>query len=92
MRKIIASLVEWENYEIAQNAARAPYFIVFDDDKFIKSIKNPFVSWGWAWFAVAELLKNEWCNLFIAWKIGENMKNQLDEYGIKCEGKELDIL
>jgi predicted Fe-Mo cluster-binding NifX family protein len=44
MKTIIASLVEGENYEIASNAARAPYFIVFEDDKFIKSIKNPFVT------------------------------------------------
>jgi predicted Fe-Mo cluster-binding NifX family protein len=30
MKTIIASLIEGENYEIANNAARAPYFIVFD--------------------------------------------------------------
>ncbi len=87
MKKIIASLVETENYEVANNAARAPYFIVFEDDKFIKSIKNPFVSWGWAGFAVAELLKDEWCELFIAWKIGGNLKDKLEEYEIKFEEK-----
>ncbi len=82
MKKIIASLVEWKNYEIAQNAARAPYFVIFEDGKYLKSIKNPFVSWGWAWFAVAELLKEEWCDEFIAWKIGWNLKNKLEEYKI----------
>jgi len=87
MKKIIASLVEGENYKVASNAARAPYFIVFEDDKYVKSIKNPFVSWGWAGFAVSELLKDEWCELFVAWKIGENMKGQLEEYGIKYEEK-----
>jgi len=87
MKKVVASLVEGDKYEVASNAARAPYFIVFDNDKFIKSIKNPFVSGGWAWFAVAELLKDEWCELFIAWKIGENMKGQLEKYGIKYEEK-----
>ena len=87
MKKIIASLVETEKYEVAQNAARAPYFIVFEDDKFIKSIKNPFVSWGWAWFAVAELLKKEWCDKFIAWKIWGNLKEKLEEYGINYEEK-----
>ncbi len=79
--------MEGQNYEIASNAARAPYFIVFEDDKYVKSIKNPFVSWGWAGFAVSELLKDEWCELFIAWKIGENMKGQLEEYGVKYEEK-----
>jgi len=83
MKKIIASLIEWEKYEIASNAWRAPYFIVFENDNYIKSIKNPFVSWGGAWFAVAELLKDEWCELFLAWKIWDNMKGQLEEYNIK---------
>jgi predicted Fe-Mo cluster-binding NifX family protein len=87
MRKIIASLVEWENFEIANNAARAPYFVVFEDDKFVKTIKNPFVSWWWAWFAVAELLKEEWCDKFIAWKIGWNLKEKLEEYNISYEEK-----
>ena len=87
MKKVIASLVEGENYEIASNAARAPYFIVFEDDKFIKSIKNPFVTWWWAGFAVAELLKEEWCEKFIAWKIWGNLKNMLEEYGIEYEEK-----
>jgi len=85
MRKIIASLVEWENYDISQNASRSPYFTVFENDKFIKSIKNSFISWGWAWFAVADLLKKEWCEKFIAWKIWENLKNKLNEYWIKYE-------
>jgi len=44
MKKIIASLIEGEKYEIASNASRAPYFIVFNDDKYEKSIKNPFTS------------------------------------------------
>ena len=85
MRKIIASLVEWEKYNISQNASRAPYFTVFENDKFVKSIKNPFVSWWWAWFAVADLLKKEWCKKFIAWKIWWNLKDKLDEYWIKYE-------
>lgn len=87
MKTVIASLVPDEKYEIAQNAARAPYFIVFEDGKFIKSIKNPFVAWWWAWFAVAELLKEEWANKFIAWKIGDNLRSKLEEYWIEYEEK-----
>ena len=68
--------------EIAVNAARAPFFLIFNDQDFVKSIKNPFVSgWG-AWFAAADLLKNEWCELFIAKKIWDNMKNRLGELWI----------
>lgn len=87
MKKIIASLIEWESYEIATNAARAPYFVVFENDNFVQTIKNPFVSWGGAWFAVAELLKDESCNLFIAWKIGDKLKWMLEEYNISYEEK-----
>ena len=74
MKKIIASLIDNEKYEVASNAARAPYFIIFIDDKYIETIKNPFISWGWAGFAVAELLKDNECDLFIAWKIGWNLE------------------
>ena len=85
MKKIIASLVEGENYEIANNAARAPFFTIFLDDKYIETIKNPFTSGGWAGFAVAELLKDKWCDLFIAWKIGWNLEQKLNEYAINFE-------
>ena len=87
MKTIIASLTEWEKYNIASNAARAPYFIVFEDKKYIKSIKNPFTSWWGAGFAVAELLKEEWCNKFIAWEIWGNLENKLKEYNIEYEKK-----
>lgn len=85
MRKIIASL--WKNIDsdIAQNAARAPYFLIFDDNKFVEAIKNPFVVWGWAWFAVADLLKENQCELFVAGKIWWNLKNKLDQYNIKYQ-------
>ncbi len=67
---------------LADNAARAPFFLVFDDEHFVKSIKNPFVTWGGAGFAVVDLLKSEWCELFIAKKIWDNMKNALDNNAI----------
>ena len=85
MKKIIASLTDWENFEIANNAARAPYFIIFNDNQYIETIKNPFVNWWWAWFAVAELLRDKWCELFIAWKIWGNLEQKLNEYNIKNE-------
>lgn len=40
MRKVIASLVEGKNYEIALNATRAPYFIIFEDDKYLRNQYN----------------------------------------------------
>jgi len=44
MRTIKPILEENQNASIADNAARAPFFVVFDDDQFVKIIKNPFAS------------------------------------------------
>lgn len=81
--KIIKPVLE-ENKDaaLAENAARAPFFLVFDDETFVKSIKNPFVTWGGAGFAVVDLLKTEWCELFVAKNIWDNMKNALDDNAI----------
>lgn len=88
MKKIIASL-NWEkNYEIASYAARAPYFVVFEDWNFVKYLKNPFTVWGGAWFAVAELLREENCDKFIAWKIWGNLRMKLEEYRIDYQETE----
>jgi predicted Fe-Mo cluster-binding NifX family protein len=59
--------------------------LVFDDEKFVKSIKNPFTTWGGAGFAVADLLKDELCEKFIAKKLWGNMKSALDNHGILYE-------
>ncbi|HKL43864.1 MAG TPA: NifB/NifX family molybdenum-iron cluster-binding protein [Candidatus Absconditabacterales bacterium] len=74
-----------ENAEIAINSARASYFVFFEDDKFVKFVKNPFTVGGGAGFAVADLLKNEGCEKFLAKKIGDNMKAKLEENGIIYE-------
>jgi predicted Fe-Mo cluster-binding NifX family protein len=42
MKKVVASLGPNPNDPIAENAARAPYFLVFEDDKFVEAVKNPF--------------------------------------------------
>jgi len=73
------------NSDIAENSARAPYFLLFNDDEFVKSIKNPFTTWGGAGFAVADLLKNEWCEKILVKKIWDNMKAKFKENGIIYE-------
>lgn len=74
-----------KNWEVAENASRAPFFVVFEDGIFKKTIKNPFVSWGGAGFAVADLLKDESCDKFLVKKIWGNLKTKLDEYNISYE-------
>lgn len=82
MLTIQPALEDKSDSEIAINAARAPFFLVFNDQIFVKSIKNPFVSWGWAWFAVVDLLKTEWCDLFVAKQLWDNIKQRLEDLGI----------
>lgn len=74
-----------EKSDIAINSARADYFAFFEDDKFIRFVKNPFTFWWGAGFAVADLLKNEWCEKIIVKKIWDNMKLKLEENGIIYE-------
>lgn len=88
MKTIIASLKWEENYEIASFAARAPYFVVFEDWVFSEVIKNPFTVWWWAGFWVAELLKEKNCGKFLAWKIWGNLRMKLEEYSIDYEETE----
>lgn len=85
MRIIKPVLENNEKADIAENAARAPFFVIFDDNKFVKSVKNPFTTWGGAGFAVADLLNNEWCDKFIAKKLWDNMKSALDNHNILYE-------
>jgi len=70
---------------IAENSARAPFFLVFEDEKFIKTIKNPFTWGGGAGLASADLLKDVGCELFVAKKIWDKMKTALDRHGISYE-------
>ena len=85
MKKVIAALWPEKDAPIAENAARAPYFLVFENDNFVKAIKNPFTIWWGAWFAVAEMLKDIKADVFVAKKIWPNLKNLLDNYNIKTE-------
>jgi len=73
---------------VAENAARAPYFLVFEDSRFVEAIKNLFTVWGGAWFAVAQMLKDMNVDVFVAKKVWPNLRQMLDEYGIKVEIKE----
>ena len=85
MKKVIAALGPQPDAPVAENAARAPYFLVFENDQFVEAIKNPFTVGGWAWFAVAEMLKDLWADVFVAKKVGPNLKQMLDQYWIKVE-------
>ncbi len=88
MKIAIASDGNSENSEISQRGGRAPYYLVFVDGKITEKIRNPFaMGGGGAGFSVAYMLANKQVQLVIAGELGDNMKDALQEKGIRYEEK-----
>lgn len=84
MKVAIASLGENENSQISPVGGRAPYYLIFENKKLVKVIKNPFrIGGGGAGFGVAKMLADEGVEMVVAGRIGPNMKAALEEKGIK---------
>jgi len=84
----IAISVEKENEDvlICPTAGRAPYYILFENKKKIKFMKNPFaVGGGGAGLGVVQMLYNENVDMIISGKFGENMIVALEEKGMKSK-------
>jgi len=96
MKKAIASLGKDKNSEISQVAGRAPYYLIFEGKKLVKTISNPFrQGGGGAGFGVAKMLANENVGEAVAGKFGGNMVSAMNENKIKtktAKGKVSDIL
>lgn len=84
MKIAVASLGEDENSQVSPVGGRAPYYLIFENKKLVKVIKNPFrIGGGGAGFGVARMLADEGVEIVIAGRIGPNMKTALEEKGIK---------
>ena len=84
MKIAIASESKDMNSEISLRGGRAPYYLIFEKNKFIEAIKNPFAKGsGGAGWSVAYMLAEKKVNLVVIGKIGQNMKTALEEKGIK---------
>jgi predicted Fe-Mo cluster-binding NifX family protein len=84
MKIAVSSVGKDKNSEISPAVGRAPYYLIFEEEKLVKVIKNPFaVGGGGAGFGVAQMLGNEGVKLVISGKFGENMKGALESKGIK---------
>ncbi|MBW2999372.1 hypothetical protein KY339_01760 [Candidatus Woesearchaeota archaeon] len=86
MKIAVASVGKEESSEVSPVGGRAPYYLVFEDRKLVKTISNPFrVGGGGAGFGVAKMLENEKVELAICGKFGPNMQNALESSGIKTK-------
>ncbi|MBN2324300.1 MAG: NifB/NifX family molybdenum-iron cluster-binding protein [Spirochaetes bacterium] len=83
MKIAIAALKKDETSQVSDQAARAPFFLVFDGQgALVETVKNPFRLGGGAGFAVAKLLADRGIDTFIAARIGDKMTAALRERGI----------
>lgn len=87
MKIAIASSKQDTSSEVNLQAGRAPYYLIFDDEKsLLESIKNPFViGGGGAGYGVAKMFSDRKVDLAIAGEFGQNMENALAEKGIKYD-------
>ena len=85
MKIAVAVIDKNENSEISSRGGRAPYYLIFDENKkFLKAVQNPFtMGGGGAGIAVAKMLADMDVNVFIANTIGEKMCAALNEKGVK---------
>jgi len=83
MKIAIASEGKTEESEISLRGGRAPYYLIFEKGKLVKTIKNPFaVGGGGAGWSVAQILADEKVELTIAGRAGPNMEFALKEKNI----------
>jgi predicted Fe-Mo cluster-binding NifX family protein len=84
MRIAISSMGESEDSQVSEMSGRAPYYLIFEDSRLVKAVKNPFrIGGGGAGFAVASMLADEKVNIVVSGKFGHNMTGALEEKGIK---------
>ncbi len=88
MKIAIASLGKDVNSEISPQAGRAPYYLIFEDDKLIEVWKNVFATGGGgAGPAVAKVMSDKKVVKIISVKLGEKMEAALLEKGVEFEEK-----
>ena len=90
MKIAVASLEKKERAEIAQQAGRAPYYLIFNEQgELLETWNNVFArGGGGAGFAVVDVMKEKEVGAIIAGKFGPNMTGAMDSAGIKYYEKE----
>jgi len=86
MKIAIASTGDKITDDVSPVTGRAEFYLIFEDKKLIKTIKNPFKhGGGGAGTGVAQMLSNEGVGLIVSGKIGENVRLFCDQKGIKTK-------
>lgn len=79
-RIAIASEEKTADSIICNVSGRAPFYLIFENKKLVKTIKNPFAKGGGgAGLGVVQMLHNENVNLIVSGQFGENMIQSLKE-------------
>jgi predicted Fe-Mo cluster-binding NifX family protein len=84
MRIAIASYKNDVASQVAEQAGRAPFYLIFDDGETpAEAVKNPFsVGGGGAGYGVAKMLADKSVDTVVAGKFGGNMIGALDQRGL----------
>jgi len=86
MKIAVASTGDKITDSVSPVTGRAEFYLIFEDKKLIKTIKNPFqYGGGGAGFSVAQMLGNEGVKLIISGKFGPNVKMFCDQKSIKTK-------
>lgn len=85
MKIAVAATGKDEKSDVSEMAARAPYYIIFNEKgELQESIKNPFaIGGGGAGFGVAKMLADKGVDMVIAGAFGGNMTGAMEERGLE---------
>ncbi len=79
MRVAVASEGKDESSKVSEVSGRAAYYLLFDDGKLNKVIRNPFaVGGGGSGLSVVRMLENEDVDKVISGRFGPKMKEALE--------------
>jgi predicted Fe-Mo cluster-binding NifX family protein len=85
MKVAVASKGGSDDSFLSDVSARAPFFLIFEGEKLVEVIKNPFMIGGGAGYSVAHLMGEKGVDVFVSGgSIGPNLKMSLEEKGIKA--------
>lgn len=88
MKIAVASLGQDINSEVSPQGGRAPYYLIFEDDKLVEIWKNVFaIGGGGAGSAVAKIMADKGVAKIISVNFGDKMVDALKTKNISFEEK-----